>query len=36
VDAVYYAMDGAKACRSTELVDPAKLNVQKVLDWMTM
>jgi len=36
LDAVYYAMDGAKACRSTELVDPAKLNVQKVLDWMTM
>ena len=36
LDAVYYAMDGVKACRSTELIDPSKIKGKKILDWMTM
>ena len=37
LDAVYYAMDGIKACRQKKYIDPSGINkARKILDWMTL
>jgi len=36
LDAVYYALDGAKSTGIKALIDPSLKQVSKVLDWMTM
>ena len=37
LDAVYYAMDGIKACRQKKYIDPSGVNkARKILDWMTL
>ena len=37
LDAVYYAMDGIRACSQKKYIDPSGITkARKILDWMTL